>query len=96
MVGNKPKYDVKLQKQLNKFNYVKHSKWFAIFSFGIIIAGIVVFSTFAGIAGSISGGWNISQEFSGGTIATFKKEDNKTFNSLEQKEIYNEIKKNWR
>jgi len=68
MLGMKPRVDGYVQKSLNKFNYVKHSRWFLIFSLLILVGGIVVFSVMAGIAGSISGGFNLSQEFSGGTI----------------------------
>ncbi|RTZ68085.1 MAG: hypothetical protein DSZ21_02475 [Tenericutes bacterium] len=91
MLGMKPRVDGYVQKSLNKFNYVKHSRWFLIFSLLILVGGIVVFSVMAGIAGSISGGFNLSQEFSGGTIGELqlKETGSKSIDASHQLKIIN-------
>lgn len=54
------------QEKLAKFNYFKTSKWALIGSATIMFAGIIAFSTFAGISGSISKGFNSGINLTGG------------------------------
>lgn len=67
LVGLKPKWDPKVQKKVNKINFVKKAPWFALSSGIIMVVGIVVFTIFAIIDQSFSGGFVLSQEFAGGT-----------------------------
>lgn len=67
-LGMHQKFDVAVQEKINKFDYIKSSKWFALGS-GIIFAiALIVLAVTAGIAGSFSGGFNLSQDFTGGTL----------------------------
>ena len=68
LLGMKPKFDVKVQKKIDKFDYIKNAKWFTLGSAVIFTAGIIVLAVTAAIAGHFSGGFNLSQDFTGGTI----------------------------
>ena len=68
LLGMHKNFDKKTQEVFNKVDYVKSSKWFAIGSGVLISIGVTVFSIFAGISGSMSKGFVLSQEFSGGSV----------------------------
>lgn len=68
LLGMKPKFDVSIQEKINKYDYIKNAKWFTLGSALIFTAGIIVFAITAGIAGGFSGGFHLSQNFTGGTI----------------------------
>ncbi len=55
-------------KKIGRFNYMKNSKWFVSGSSLIVGASVIIFATFAGIAGTMSGGFNSSIEFAGGSL----------------------------
>ena len=88
-LGLKPKFDVKVQEKLNKFDYVKHSKWFALTSILIMLTGIIVFAVMAGIAKDASAGFNLSQEFSGGTVGQLQNKNGHALSSVSQVDIWN-------
>ena len=73
LLGISPKFDGKVQKMIDKPDYIKSAKWFSIGSTAIITAAVVVFAVFAGIAGSMVGGMKMSQEFTGGSVLTVQK-----------------------
>ena len=67
-LGIQPKFDNSVQAKINKIDFIKSSKWFALGSSLVLGAGMIVMSITAGIAGTFSGGFNLSQEFKGGTV----------------------------
>ena len=70
-LGIKPKLDQKFTEKINKGDYMKVSKYFMIFSLIIFLAGVIVYSIFAGINKSFGWGFNLSQSFGGGSILEF-------------------------
>ena len=79
LVGSKPKFDVNLQNKINKVDYIKASKWFALSSIIVALIGVIVFSITAGVSHSFTGGFNLSQEFSGGSAVVIKSGLNNSF-----------------
>ncbi len=71
-IGVAPKFDAKVQTTLEKPNYIKTSKWFAIGSLSIIVIGIIVFGILAVVGASFVHGMNFSKEFTGGTDILIK------------------------
>ena len=67
LLGFKPKFDTKIQNKINKFNFVKNSKWFNLVSLLIIAISWIVFVTNALNDSSFTGGLNLSHDFTGGT-----------------------------
>lgn len=67
-LGFHQKFDQKIQTKINKFNYIGSSKWFAIGSASIFGVALIVLSITAGLAGKFTGGFNLSQDFTGGTL----------------------------
>ena len=75
LLGLKPKIDLKIQRQIDKFDYINNAKWFTLGS-GIIFAiGLITLFITAIIAKSFSGGFNLSQDFLGGTIIQVTPQD---------------------
>lgn len=68
LLGVHKKFDTKVQKTINKFDYVKSSKWFILGSAIIFGIALTVMGITAGIAGDIKGGFNLSQDFNGGSV----------------------------
>lgn len=67
LLGMKPKFDIKVQESINKIDYVGTAKWFTLGSSIILFAGLLTLAITAGIAGHFAGGFNLSQDFTGGT-----------------------------
>ena len=67
LLGFKPKFDVKIQNKINKFDYIKNSKWFNLVSFLIIFVAYLMYCIYASINLSFIEGLNVSQDFTGGT-----------------------------
>ena len=68
LLGINKKFDKFVQTKISKPDYVATSKWFSMGSAAIISIAVIVFAVFAGIAGSLAGGFNLSQGFTGGTV----------------------------
>ncbi len=68
LLGLRPKFDNAVQSKLDKPDYIRKSKWFATGSAVVLGIAIIVFSIFAGLAGTFKSGFALSQEFKGGTI----------------------------
>ncbi|MCC3161104.1 MAG: protein translocase subunit SecDF [Mollicutes bacterium PWAP] len=72
LLGIQPKIDKPFQNWLDKPDYIKSSKWFALGSGVLITAAVITFAITAGVAGTINGGLNLSQEFAGGAVVSIK------------------------
>ncbi|MCR8613208.1 MAG: protein translocase subunit SecDF [Mycoplasma sp.] len=71
LLGIKKQTLDKYSKQKPKYHgwdYIKSAKWFVVGSVSILMAGLIVFSTFAGINGTFGAGFNRTIDFSGGAV----------------------------
>ncbi len=67
LLGFKPKFDKKIQNKINKFDYIKNAKWFNMISISILIAALMAFLITGFTSSSLSNGFKLSQDFTGGT-----------------------------
>ena len=68
LLGIKPKFDVNLQKRIEKPNYINSAKYFMIGSAAIFVASFIVIIIITIKTGVYSDSFNLSREFTGGTI----------------------------
>ena len=88
-LGMRPKFDIGVQKKIDKFDYVKNSKWFTLVSATIFGAALIVMVATAIVAGKFGGGFNLSREFTGGTTIQFvSKIDGSAISAADQKAFF--------